>query len=423
MRRVIRIIVVGAITVGIAWWVANLPGRVALEVAGFAIETSAPVALMVAAIFVLTLFLLLRLFITLVNLPRTLRTWRRRRRRADGEQAVTRTLVALAAGDATARRLAERARRLLGDTPQTLLLAAEAGRLAGADSEAERFYRRLAEREDAAFIGLRGLFRQAVAREDFQEAAALARRAEAIRPGAQWLREERTTLAVRTGDWGQALLLADGSADRIAFATAAAEAEPDPAQALKRARHAWQDNPAFTPAALVHARLLRASGRESRAQEVIRASWKAAPHPDLAEFALAPVTDPISRVREAGKLIAANPDHPESQFLLARLSLAAGLTGEARHHAEAARRAGLGQRRLWLLLADLEAAEHGDTEAGRLAQHDALRHAAAAEPDPVWRCEHCGAVQARWLPLCPACQTPGRIRWGAPARLALAASD
>jgi len=81
----------------------------------------------------------------------------------------------------------------------------------------------------------------------------------------------------------------------------------------------------------------------------------------------------------------------------------------------------MNQKRLWLLIADLEAAEHGDTEVGRAAQRDALRHAATAAPDPVWRCDACGAVHAQWLPFCPACHTPGRISWGEPARLALPA--
>jgi HemY protein len=421
MRRVIWVLVVGAFVVAIAWWVANLPGRVSVNLAGIAIETTTPIAVVLLAVALLVLLFLLRLLIALVALPRTLRNWRRHRRASAGDQAITRTLIALAAGDASARRLAARARRLLGDTPQTLLLAAEAGRLAGSDAEAERFYRCLAERDDAAFLGLRGLFRQAMAHEDWEGAADLARRAEAIHPGAEWLREERTVLAVRTGNWNQALALAGNGADRFTYATAAADAAPDPLQAVRLARDAWQDNPAFTPAALAYARRLREAGRESRAQEVIRTSWKVAPHPELAEFALAPLTEPIARVREAVKLVAGNSEHAESQFLLARLSLAAGLTGEARHHAEAARRAGMRQRRLWLLFADLEAAEHGDSEAGRLAQHDALRQAAAAEPDPVWRCEHCGAVYAKWLPVCPACRAAGRIRWGEPTRLGLAA--
>jgi len=110
--------------------------------------------------------------------------------------------------------------------------------------------------------------------------------------------------------------------------------------------------------------------------------------------------------------VAQTSDHPESHFLLARLCLEAGLTGEARRHAEAARRAGLNQRRLWLLLADLEAEERGDSEAGRAAQHDALRQAAIAEPDPGWRCDACGTAQPHWSAACPACHTPGRMQWG-----------
>jgi HemY protein len=412
MRRALWVLVVAAVVVAIAWWLAGLPGRVTVNAAGYSVETATPIAILGAAVLLAVLLTLLWLGIVLATLPQRWHRWRQRKRRAAGDEAVTRTLVALAAADPAARRQAARARRLLGDTAQTLLLAAEAGRLSGSDAEAADLYQRLAERNDAAFIGLRGLFRQAIAREDWDAAADLARRAEAAHPGAAWLREERTLLAVRTGNWGQALALAGPEAPRVAYATAAAEAEADPAQATKLARQAWQDDPRFAPAALAYARRLREAGREGRAQDVIRASWKAQPHPDLAEFFLVPVKDPIARVREAGSLVRENPDHPESHLLLAQLSLAAGLTGEARRHAEAARQAGMKQKRLWLLIADLEAAEHGDPR-------DALRQAANAEPDPVWRCGACGAAQAKWLPACPACHTPGRIGWGEPARLAL----
>ena len=413
MFRVLWVLVVAAVVVGIAWWLAGLPGQVTVNAAGYSVETTTPIAILGAAVLLALLLALLWLAIVVATFPQRWHRWRQRKRRAAGDAAVTRTLLALAAADPGARRQAARARRLLGDTPQTLLLAAEAGRLSGSDTEAEGFYRRLAERDDAAFLGLRGLFRQAIAREDWDAAAELARRAEAAHPGAAWLRDERTLLAVRTGNWNQALALAGPETPRIAFATAAAEAATDPAQATKLARQAWQDDPRFSPAALAYARRLREAGREGRAQDVIRTSWKAQPHPELADFALAPVTDPIARVREAGSLVKENPNHAESHLLLAQLSLAAGLTGEARRHAEAGRQAGLKQKRVWLLFADLEAAEHGDPR-------DALRHAAMAEPDPVWRCGACGAVHAKWMASCPACHTPGRIGWGEPARLALA---
>jgi HemY protein len=422
MLRVLKWVIAAAIVVAVAWWIASLPGTVTVRLAGYTIETATSLALVGVAGLVLLLVLLLRLIGWVRATPRRLAARRARRRREAGDAAVTRTLVALAAGeDGNALRESARARRLLGDTPQTLLLAAEARRLAQREDEATDLYKQLAANKDAALLGLRGLFRQAVNRESWEEAAAIARRAEAVHPGGAWLREERAQLAVRTGNWAQALQLAPPEAPRAAYATAAAEAAIDPAEGLRLAKRAWQDHPGFTPAALAYAKRLRAAGREARVLEVIRDAWRASPQPELAAFALAPIEDKLARVREAGRIAAAAPGHPESHLLLARVSLEAGLTGEARRHLEAARATGLNQRRMWLLQADLEAEEGAETEAGRLAQREALRRAASAEPDPAWRCDACGAEHAAWLPVCPSCQTAGRIRWGTP-RLALPAA-
>jgi HemY protein len=422
MRRVLWLLAAGVVVVAAVWWLAGLRGEVTATIAGYSIDAPTPIAAIVLAAVLLVLHLLLRGISALLHFPRNWRRWRQQRRRRDGDIAVTRSLVALAAGDQHgAKNQAQRARKLLGDTPQTLLLAAEAGRLAGNDGEAEALYKRLAERADAAFLGLRGLFRQAMAREDWAGAAVLAARAEAAQPGANWLRGERALLAVRTRNWAQALSLAGPEAPRLAYATAAAEAEADPQRAIKLAKRAWKDDPGFAPAALAYAKRLRAGGRESRALAVIRTAWKASPHPDLAQFALEPASTDLARVKAAEQLAATSPDHAESHFLLARVSLQAGLTGEARRHAEAARRGGLNQKRLWLLIAELEAREHGESEAGHAAQRDALRHAATAEPDPVWRCDSCGKTQAGWQAACPDCHTPGRIVWGGATRLALPA--
>ena len=413
MQRVLLVLLISILVVAVAWGLAGLPGRVTADIGTVTIE--APTS--VTALSLLVLFALLygvfRLLGALLHLPRTLRRRQAERRRRTGDVAVTRTLLALAAGETgDARREASRARRLLGDTPATLLLAAEAGRIAGRDDEAETAFRALADRGDAAFLGLRGLLRRAVERGDWPEAAALARRAESVEPGAAWLRRERARLAVRAGEWSDALALADADAPKAALAVAAADAEPDAGRALRLAKQAWQDDPSLAPAALAYATRLRAANHETRALGVIRHSWAIAPHPDLATFALAPLTEPLQRVQAAQRLTQANPEHLESRLLLARTALEAGLTGEARRHAEAAVSAGLGQRRLWLLLAEIEEAE-GDTEATRVAQRDALRHAASAEPDPAWHCGVCHAVHAAWHPSCPDCFSVGSLRWRA----------
>jgi HemY protein len=416
MRRVLFVLAACVVTLAVAWFLAGLPGHVTAQFGATTVDMATPVAALGLLLAFIVLYAAFRGIGALLRLPYIAARWDAARDRRRGDAAVTRALLALAAGDkADARREAGRARQWLGDTPQTLLLAAEAGRLAGRDDEAEAAFRRLAERPDAAFLGYRGLLRQALNRQDWTEAAALARQAEAAHPGADWLRHQRAQLALRSGHWAEALDLADTDTARAALAAAAATAEQDPGRATKLARQAWKADPTLAPAALAYATRLRAEGREARAQAVIRQSWALAPHQELADFALAPVTDRLARAQAAQRLAAANPGHVESRLLLARTALAAGLTGEARHQAILARDTGLNQRRLWLLLAEIEEAEPGGTEAGRVAQRDALRRAATADPDPEWRCTECHVVSPSWSAACPSCGAAGGLRWE-PAR-------
>jgi HemY protein len=333
---------------------------------------------------------------------------------------VTRALVALGAGAAESARLEVRkARAALGDTPQVLLLTAEAERLSGREEAAEEAFRALASREDSRFLGLRGLLRSAMARGDWDAALALAREAEAAQPGAAWVREERAQLALRTRDWREALALAPPEAPRAGLALAAAEQEPDPNRAAELEREAFQSDPAFAPAALAHARRLREAGSPRRARAVLEQAWASSPHPDLAGPYLEDEPDPLMRVKAVEALIRRNPDHPESRLLLARTALDAGLTGRARGVLEALVQSGRADRRAFLLLSELEEAEKGDTPDARAAQAHWLRDAASAAPEPRWRCAHCGTDHAAWAPLCSACGTVGQIGWTATPRAAM----
>lgn len=415
MRRIIFALLAGATALGIAWYLAGIPGKVSADIGAYTFEASSPVVLLGLALLFIVLYVVVRVLGLILRLPSVLREGRRTRHRVLGDEAVTRTLVALASdAKAEARREASRARYFLGDTPQTLLLVAEAGRLSGRDDEVEAAFRALSARSDSAFLGFRGLLREAVARKDWNEAAALARRAEAANPGAVWLRQERGQLAIRAGNWVEAALLAESASARAALGTAAADAEPDPTKARAMAHQAWKQDRSLCTAALAYAERLRAANREKRATSVIVDSWKIAPHPSLASFVLRPVSDPLARVRLAQRLANANPGHPESHLLMARVSLDAGLTGEARHHLDAVQHSGLNERRMWRLIADMEEQERGQTEEGRSAQRTALRRASDADSDPVWRCSSCHSEAKDWSPACPYCVTAGGLRWGRP---------
>ena len=412
MRSVVLFTAAAAVCVTIAWWVAGLPGAVSMSIAGTTLEAGTPVALTLLALLFLVLYFVIRLVVGIIRLPRAIRRRRREWNRDRGDGAVNRTLTALAAQDpAAARREAERSRRLLGDTPLTLLLAAQAGRQSGRDAEAQQIFQLLADRKDGKLLGLRGLLRQAIAAEDWDAAESYARQAEAAHPGAAWLVEERKRMAVQTERWSDALRLsgparAADPVTRAAFAVAAADAEPDPTAALRLAKQAWEAAPGLTPAALSYAGRLRAAGRERAALDVLRRTWAQAPNPAIGAAYLAPIADRLGRIRAAEELGAAAPAHSETALLLARTAADAGLTAEARQHLDRAEAAGLDDRRLHVIRAEL--AEH-DGEAATV--QEALRQLATAKPEPVWRCAACGTVHAEWHPVCDSCGTPGSIAW------------
>ena len=418
MLKVLLFLVAAVVIIAVAWLLAGIPGHVAASIGTVTVETSAPVAILILVLFVVAILVLLRIVRGVLGIPRRGAGWRRHRRLVLGQRAVTRVLVALAAGEqGAARKEARRARRFLGDSPQTLFLVAEAGRLSGREDEAEEAFRALTKQRDASFLGLRGLLRQAVDRRDWPQALVLAKQAEAAHPGTTWLRQQRAELALQTENWAEALELIGPDPRRPTYYVAAADAERDSTRALSFARQAWKQDPTFPPAALAYASRLRATGNEKRAQACIAAAWKQAPHPDLASFALLPKSDKLARVEAAKRLAALNPTHPESRLLLAREELDAGLTAEARQQVEIAQSEGINQRRLCLLLAELEEQERGDTEAGRLAQRDALRRAATAEPDPHWQCTNCRTDQPGWQPKCATCGNVGTIQWLSGARI------
>ena len=132
MLKVILFLLAGCVIVAVAWLLAGIPGHVVASIGAYTIETSAPVAILLLVALVVVILILLRVLRGILAIPRAGAGWRRRHRLALGETAVTRVLVALAAGEqGAARKEARRARHLLGDSPQTLLLVAEAGRLSG----------------------------------------------------------------------------------------------------------------------------------------------------------------------------------------------------------------------------------------------------------------------------------------------------
>ena len=125
LGRTVWFFVKVAVVVAAAVWLADRPGHVSIDWLGYNIDLAVGTAMAVLVVFILLLYLLWRLWHILARAPSDFVLFRRNRRQAKGFRALTKGLVAVAAGDAAeAKRLSRTAHGLLDHSPLTLLLAA-----------------------------------------------------------------------------------------------------------------------------------------------------------------------------------------------------------------------------------------------------------------------------------------------------------
>jgi len=432
MRGLLALVLIAAV-VAAAGFLAGHPGHVEIVWQGWQIDTSAAVlaALLVAA--VLLVWGIVATIGGFWRMPRHLRRRRAARRRRAGDAAVTRGLVALAAGDAVgAQREAARAAALLDGAPVPLLLAAEAAQQQGDGGTARQSFAKLLENPETELLGLRGLLTEALKSGDDTIARRVAERARQLQPASPWLAEKALALQAREGDWEAARATIGDAARRGALPverarhargvvlyelSRVAETGGDPRRAAALAARAQALLSDLAEPAVHHARLLLAQKRQRAARRAIERAWGTAPHPDLARVYLDanPAADPLAQAAALQRLGAQNPDALESHLAIAEAALNARLWGEARRHlglaAAAAPPAGP-SRRLCLMMARLEDGEPGEPKAAR----QWLERAAAAPPDQCYVCSHCNAADAEWQPLCQVCGSFDTFTWRVPER-------
>lgn len=427
MRRLLGYLALAAAVAFAVAWLANRQGSFAFEFEGWRISTSAGLALALAVLFALVAILLARLLGAVLSGPGALMAWWRGRRRRRGEDALSRGLVAAAAGDLVeVRRAASRARALYGRAPLGLLLTAQAAALEG-DGEAQRAaYSAMLEHEETTFLGLRGLFLDAMAREDLAAAKDLAARAHALKPRAGWAANALFDLSCAAGEWTDAKTALDGAvkaklipadvARRRRAVLLAAEAQAaeagEPARALSLALSALDLAPGLAPAAALAARRLAVEGKSYRAEDVVETAWAQSPHPDLAA-AYAAIKPRETAPERAGRLLALarlNRSHFESRLLEAEQNLVLERWSDARR-VLAPLAGGFASARVCTLMAEIEQAQRQDAGAA----HGWLSRAVRAPRDAEWRCNACGWSSPKWQAVCGHCRSFDSLSWSEPA--------
>src|SRR5580704_13047540 len=278
----------------------------------------------------------------------------------------------------------------------------------------------MAGRDDTKPLGLHGLFIEAHRRND--PAAALAHAEEAARaaPSLGWASRAVMEARVRDGDWAGALHLLEQNLRtleksvyrrlRAVLLTAHARAieGSDRERAKTLALEAQKLAPTLVPTAALAGRLLAEDGQHRKASRIIDGAWRANPHPELAQTyaGLRSGDSARDRLKRIEALAKNAPDHIEGALATARAAIDAQEFAKAR--AALAPYLATPTKRVALLMAELERAEHSDEGRAR----EWLARAVNAAPDPAWTAD--GHVSDQWLPASPITGHLDTFEWRVP---------
>jgi len=430
------VVLLAALSVG-AVWLADHPGRVAIDWQGWRIDTSVGFLMLGLLAAIVLLVILLRVLRGVLLSPARLVGFLRERKREAGNLALLQGMAAIAIQDKReAQRQARIAREKLNDPARTAQLSAQAALLDGDRDTARQHFEAMSKQPKTSVVGLMGLMSLALEEGKHGDALEFAERAYRLRPDLQTVGAQLFDLQILARRWDDALktvieavkkktLPKETGQHRIATLNLllSAEAEDDhrwPA-ALDHAKKAYDAAAGLVPAVVAYARHLRRQGKQRKAVNIVEQAWRLQPHPDLVTIyrdLAAPGTTALDQVKRIQKLVSPSASHTESRIALAEASLAADLWGEARGQLQGIEEDEPTARmcRLW---ASLEQSEHGDDAAAAAW----FARAATAPQDEAWVCGTCGAVSPAWEAICGNCGAFDTIDWKVPPRVVRLEAD
>lgn len=424
MLRVLRYLCLIAPLVWGALWIANHPGRLALEWFGYRIETSFGVFLAALSLLVIGIILLVVLINMLLGAPKTIRTKHHSKRQQQGLTALTQAMAALAISDLRAAdKHIRKASDLLDHAPITNLLTAQLAHAKGDLVHARKSMNLMLESPETRPVALRGMIEQSVTEKHYDQAITYAQEAWEHQPNDRWLALVLLDLYSRQNSWGKAIDIIHKATRKEALTRAdarryeaimhyenalEASATKQPQKAKKFTDLARKNNPAFVPAWLLAIDLLMDANETTQAFKLMRQCWQTAPQPQWVDTLLELFHHerPDALQKRFEKLITLNPEHPESHIAMARCAMKHKQWHDARSHLKSAL-AQLESPRIYQLLSHVELAETGNEKQA----NEWLTMAIASPRDATWICNRCHHQIEQWELHCPSCNSFDSYVW------------
>ncbi len=430
MIRAIWFFIKVGLLIAASVWVANRPGVVEIEWLDYKIETTVGIALLALIITIIICAQLYRAWRSFLSVPTWWKKYSKTKDRENGYEALTKGLVAIAAGDKKqAQKFSKKATKLIPENALTKLLKAQTALLHEDFDDAEVAFLKLIEDDKASFLGVRGLLNQKLNTGDLDAALRIVRHADQVQPKTQWILKILFDLEVHTRDWTRAeetlhkafkaklfsktefrnhkavillaradLALANGSFD-VAF---------------ELTREAWRLDEYFIPAICAYATSLQKQDNSRKAQKILEKAWKRQNHRDLARIWCQLFDDTHGdeakaeeRLAWIEKLKKWQPDSKEGRFRYAIAAMDIGLYEKARPVLEELVEDSPTEM-VFLALSDLELKQFKNDKAASLW----LKKAQNAEQEAAWLCDICHHDHSHWAPVCKNCGSFNSLVWG-----------
>ncbi len=418
-------------------WLAEHPGKIALEWFGYHIKTSAAFMLVALIAAVLLAWFGLKLLSLLLFMPSHIGKARNSAQQQKGLFALTEAFIALGDHDAqTAAKHIKLAEKYLPDPTLPRLLALQIARQQGDEATLKTQFHALQDSPQTRPLALRGMVEESRRDHRLADAPTQAHLQEllTLRPRHKptlllaidvYSQQRRWQEALQWVSFGQKKWVFSRSEARHLSALIHTEqaqamlAENNAHSATEMLKEALKREAGQSMAAILLAGIYLESGQHSQAASVIRTAWVAQSHPELAALyeQCFPTISAEKRLKKMQELVKRAPESWESLMAIGRAALNTKDYTLARQSLKAA----MGQRETatnckWM--AELEQQENNDTTKANYW----LGQAASAQADALWRCGNCGHQPQMWRAHCPECQQFDRISWQAAAPYAIYAA-
>lgn len=420
-----------ALVIGTAVWLATQPGSVEMTFMGYAVKLSVGVFFLLLVAFILSVLFIWRVIRAVFSVPGTLAKYHQEDKRKKGFRALTRGLVAVAAGDVKkATYFSKQTKALLPyQNGLPVLLEAQAAKLRGEEGLAQNRFEHLMEDKDAAFLGIRGLLKSSIDEGHLDRALDFARQAQKIHPKQGWVLQTVYDLEIRNGLWDDAIKTGKKAlkynamshkkviSDRVAIHLMRFDyefANDNLKVGLKELEKAYKLNPHFVPTVTRLAGHYLTQKKKHKAASMVERAWKKNPHPDLVALwdTLAPeVTDKNSTkvLKWYEDLVAFKPDSAEGQMAAATAAMDLGYWGEAKAYLMVAEKI-YPSARLFRLQAIVEQNSTHNEE----SIHQLMEKASEALPDKTWICRETGLTYDEWTAIVLPHESFNTIIWDYP---------